>query len=40
MDNAITSKILNYIDVGGYADESNWADVHDAVIDTRGSEKR
>lgn len=33
MDNAITSKIVNYIDVGGYADESRWAEVQDAMID-------
>lgn len=33
MDNAITSKIVSCIDVGGYADESRWADVHEAMID-------
>jgi hypothetical protein len=33
MDNAITSKVVKYIDVGGYADESRWADVQDAMID-------
>ncbi len=33
MDNAITSKIVKYIDVGGYADESRWADVQEAMID-------
>ena len=33
MDNAITSKIVKYIEVGGYAEESRWADVQDAMID-------
>ena len=32
-DNAIVSKIQKQIDAGGYADESRWADVQEAMID-------
>jgi hypothetical protein len=33
MDNAITSKIVKSVDVGGYADESRWDEVQEAMID-------
>jgi hypothetical protein len=32
-DNAVMCKIQKRIDVGGYADESRWADVQEAMID-------
>jgi hypothetical protein len=33
VDNANTGMIVNYIEIGGYADESRCTDVHNATID-------